>query len=134
MSDPHDLAAVDEILQVMYWLEGEKLATAADASTVARFVALDERRIEALLVRLAAMGFVRGEPHAPADPISGGEVEPRRYVFTAAGRAEAARRFTDEFAGMMNRGHGECNDPGCECQRTGSPEDCRHRSREGSRT
>jgi hypothetical protein len=34
---------------------------------------------------------------------------------TDTGRHEAARRFAEEFGPMLNQGHGECNDPNCDC-------------------
>jgi hypothetical protein len=37
------------------------------------------------------------------------------YRLTEIGRREAARRFAEEFAPLLRQGHGECNDPGCEC-------------------
>jgi hypothetical protein len=37
------------------------------------------------------------------------------YRLTEIGRKEAARRFAEEFAPMLSQGHGECNDPNCDC-------------------
>jgi hypothetical protein len=38
-----------------------------------------------------------------------------QYRLTETGRKEAARRFAEEFAPMLNQGHGECYDPNCDC-------------------
>jgi DNA-binding IclR family transcriptional regulator len=100
-----DLAAADEILQVIFWLEGEGLASSVDPASIARFVPLAEREIVRLLRRLTARGLLNEDADA-------------RYVFTPAGRHEAARRFADEFADMTKPGHGVCGDPDCECHQT----------------
>ena len=109
--------AQDEILQVMYWLRGEKLAEDVSAADLARFVGLAELEIDGALERLAVVGLVRAIPAA-------GEL---RYALTEAGTREGGRRFADEFKDLTKPGHGECGDPDCECQQTGSIEDCRHR-------
>lgn len=108
--------AQDEILQVMYWLRGEKLAEDVGAADLARFVGRAELDIDGALERLALLGLVR--------PVSaGGEL---RYGLTDEGTREGGRRFADEFKDLTRPGHGECGDPECECQRTGNVEDCRH--------
>ena len=121
-SDPggQGLAALDEILQVMYWLRGERLADAVTAGDLLRWVGLETEAVGPLLGRLAACGLVQ-----PAEgPGPGGTP---RYALTAAGVREGARRFADEFADLTRPGHYECADPDCECQRTGNPADCGHR-------
>jgi hypothetical protein len=107
----------DEILQVMYWLRGEKLAEEVSAADLTRFVGLTELEIDGALERLAVVGLVRPIPAAGA----------LRYALTDAGAREGGRRFADEFKDLTKPGHGECGDPDCECQQTGSVEDCRHR-------
>ena len=56
----------------------------------------------------------------PAFMIQSGDPE-------GTGRGGPGYRFADEFADLTKPGHGECGDPDCDCQRTGSPEDCLHR-------
>jgi hypothetical protein len=109
--------AQDEILQVMYWMRGEKIAEDVSAADLARFVGSSELDIDGILERLAVLGLVRPVP-------SGGEL---RYALTDEGAREGGRRFADEFKDLTKPGHGECGDPDCECQQTGSIEDCRHR-------
>ena len=113
-----DLATVDEILEVMFWMHGEQLGTSCDACDLIRFVAADEADVKRLLEMLTTRGWLMkdGRDDAP------------RYRLTDVGRQEAGRRFADEFADMTKPGHGECGDPDCECHRTGSPDDCRHRA------
>jgi hypothetical protein len=114
------LAALDEILQVLYWLRGERLAADVSATDLTRWVGLAAPEIEPLLERLAASGLVQPVGGRPA-------AGPLRYALTPAGVREGGRRFADEFADLTRPGHGECGDPNCECQRTGDPADCEHR-------
>jgi hypothetical protein len=114
------LAAVDEILQVMYWLRGEQLAADVTVGDLVRWMSLDDEQIGRLLERLAASGLVQ-----PVGEVAGGG--PARYALTESGVREGGRRFADEFADLTRPGHYECTDPNCECQRTGNPADCGHR-------
>ena len=115
-SNERGLEAQDEVLQVMYWLRGEKLADDVSAADLVRFVGLAEMALDAVLERLARLGLVRVIP-------SGGAP---RYALTDDGAREGGRRFADEFADLTRPGHGECGDPECECRETGNIEDCRH--------
>ena len=112
-----DLAAADEVLQIMYWLHGERLG-AADVATIERLAGLDAAVIQRALERLVARSLV----------IRGGADARAEYRLTEDGIREGGRRFADEFADITKPGHGECGDPDCDCQRTGSPADCRHRA------
>src|SRR5260370_29139350 len=103
------LALIDEILQVMYWLRGERLASAVTPGDLARWVGLGAGEITPLLERMSASGFVQ-----PAGDSAGG---PPRYALTEAGAREGGRRFADEFAGLTRPRDGECADPHCEGQR-----------------
>lgn len=115
--DPSALSAQDEILQVMFWLRGEGLAADVAVMDVARFTGGPDEAIAAVLDRLVEVGLVRR--------LRGDASE--RFALTDEGVREGGRRFADEFADLTKPGHGECGDPDCDCQRTGSPEDCRHR-------
>jgi hypothetical protein len=110
---------MDEILQIMYWLRGERLAQAVTGPDLCRWVGLSASEVGPLLTRMAAAGFVQAVPE--------GAGETPRYELTALGAREGGRRFADEFADLMRPGHGECADPDCECQRTGDPADCSYR-------
>jgi hydrogenase maturation protease len=101
----------DELLQVLYWLRGERLAESAGPDEVRRFLgAADAVELAADLRRLAAAGLVE---HA-------GE---GRFRLTALGITEGGRRFAEEFADLQRPGHGECSDPSCDCHALG-PEAC----------
>ncbi|HYY13321.1 MAG TPA: hypothetical protein VE758_02695 [Chthoniobacterales bacterium] len=117
-SSDKQLAARDEILQVMYWLHGEGLGTAITAADLTRWVSVDTMQIHSLLVELAESKLVE----TIQSPQSGSA----RFQLTDAGLKEGGRRFADEFAELTKPGHYECGDPNCECRRTGNPADCIH--------
>ncbi|CAN5818128.1 hypothetical protein BH18ACI5_BH18ACI5_02620 [soil metagenome] len=116
LGDIDDLAVQDEILQVMYWLRGEKLADDVSSRDLERFVGASELQLDGALERLTMLGLVSA--------LAGGGG--LRYTLTEAGAREGGRRFADEFKDLTKPGHGECGDPDCECQQTGNIEDCRH--------
>ncbi|MEO6445665.1 MAG: hypothetical protein ABIZ91_07190 [Gemmatimonadaceae bacterium] len=93
----------DELLEVLYWLEGEGFHGNATLPGIARFVAHPEGKVRVGLDDLLRRGDV------VLLPISG------EYRLTEPGRREAARRFAAEFAPLLNQGHGECSDPNCDC-------------------
>ena len=92
----------DEVLELLYWLEGEGIPGAATLAGMARFLARPEADVQEVLAHLQRRGDVE----------TSGDAE---FRLTAIGRREAARRFAEEFAGMTGQGHGECNDPTCDC-------------------
>lgn len=116
--DPRELEAQDEVLQVMFWLRGEGLADDVGPADVARFTGASPEAAATVLARLVdrhLVSIVRADAG-------------QRFALTAEGVREGGRRFADEFADLTKPGHGECNDPDCDCRRTGHVEDCRHRA------
>lgn len=103
----------DELLELLYWFEGEGFTGSATLEGIARFTTIELAVVQQTLGRLLARGDIRPEP-------AGGS----EYRLTATGRHEAARRFAAEFAPLLSQGHGECNDPNCDCHTTGNPADC----------
>jgi hypothetical protein len=118
MSDfeSEDLAAADEVLQILYWLRGEGLLEDVAVADLRRFLDGSDYGLTAVLERLVRTGLVAR---------AAGDMAPR-YSLTAEGVREGGRRFADEFADMTKPGHGECGDPECDCHRTGSSADCAH--------
>lgn len=109
------LARRDEVLQVVFWLQGEGLGPEVGAADVLRFIE-DPTAVEATLDRLVAEGWAEARP----DPAGG-----RRYRLTPLGEREGRRRFLDEFEPYLaRRAHGECGTPDCGCH-TGEGE-CRN--------
>ena len=120
MAENPGLASQDEILQVLFWLRGERLAQDASAAELVRFVSLPLAEVEQVLRRLAALGLVT-ETRGHGSPAA-------RYRLSEDGIREGGRRFADEFADLTRPGHGECGDPDCECRRTGNTDDCHGRA------
>ena len=120
-SSGSDIADQDELLELLYWLEGEGFEGSATIEGIVRFVAKPETPVRNALERLITLGSVRHDATS------------NEYRLTESGRVEAARRFAEEFAPMLAQGHGECNDPDCDCH--DSPEgaaDCHaHKTHQG---
>ena len=93
----------DEVLELLYWTEGEGFTGASTLDAIVRFLTHDRAAVLATLTDLAGRGDVS------YDATTG------EYRLTESGRREAARRFAEEFAPMLSQGHGECNDPNCDC-------------------
>jgi hypothetical protein len=95
------IARRDELLEFLYWIEGEGFSGAASLDAITRFLAQPVAAVRATLNDLVARGDI-----VDADG---------QYRLSEAGRREGARRFADEFAPLLAQGHGECNDPDCGC-------------------
>lgn len=91
------------MLEMLYWTEGEGFSGAATLDAIARFLTHAAADVLRTLSELVARG------DATYDAATG------EYRLTESGRKEAARRFAEEFAPMLSQGHGECNDPNCDC-------------------
>ena len=97
-----DIAQLDEMLELLFWMEGEGLESSATLPGIARFIAKPEPEAQASLSRLVERG----------DAL----VNEGQYALTERGRGEAARRFVEDFSGLTGQAHGECNDPNCDCR------------------
>ncbi len=113
-----EIAREDELLELLYWFEGEGFGGVATLDGIVRFASIEKSIVSRTLDRLIARGDV------VLDASRGGE-----YRLSEPGRREAARRFAAEFAPMLSQGHGECSDPECDCHTSeGGAADCRARS------
>ena len=113
-----DIAREDELLELLYWFEGEGFGGVASMEGIVRFTGLAEPLARRTLDRLLARGDVL------MDAGRGDE-----YRLTESGRREAARRFAAEFAPMLSQGHGECSDPDCDCHSSeGGAAECHART------
>lgn len=111
------VARRDEMLQLLYWLEGEGFAGSATLLGIARFLTWPEHEADFVLSRLVERGDVRRCDNGRDD-----------FELTEPGRQEAARRFAEEFTPLLAQGHGECSDPHCDCRTSpGGPAECRSR-------
>lgn len=102
------VARRDDALELLYWLEGEGLGGSATLAGITRFLDVPEPRVEETLAELVRRGDA---------VLEGGCRAAGEYRLTDVGRREAARRFAESFAPLLTQGHGECNDPGCDCHR-----------------
>ncbi len=101
--DGREIERQDEVLELLYWLEGEGFAGAATLESITRFLADPDHRVDDTLRQLMNRGdVVLHEASA-------------EYKLTVTGRREAGRRFAEEFSSMLSQGHAECNDPECDC-------------------
>jgi len=112
------IAREDELLELLYWFEGEGFGGVATLDGITRFTSIDNAVVCLTLDRLIGRGDVvldtRGAPE---------------YRLTEPGRREAARRFAAEFAPLLSQGHGECSDPDCDCHTSeGGAAECHARS------
>lgn len=92
----------DEVLQVMFWLEGEGLGSRIDAETLDRFLGGESEIALLHLDRLVRDGYLE------RDRANGFRLAPR-------GRQEGGRLFAEEFASLTRPTHGECGDD-CWCR------------------
>ena len=98
-----EIADQDELLELLFWLEGEGFEGSATVEGIVRFIAKEEAPVRATLKRLVELGNVRLDAST------------NEFRLTEVGHDEAARRFAAEFAPMLSQGHGECSDPNCDC-------------------
>jgi hydrogenase maturation protease len=104
----------DEILQVMFWLEGEGLGPEVALGDLLRFVD-DAPAVQTALAHLHEAGYVEA---------ANGDAGAARYRLTARGQEEGRRQFLDEFEPYLARhAHGECGSPDCDCHAGGG--ECR---------
>ena len=107
----------DELLQVLFWLEGEGFEAEMHVPGVKRFLGWPDEQIRRGLRELVADGLavrVGGE--------TAGTAGDRAVRLTEAGRLEGGRRFVSEFATLLSRDThhgGECHDPECDCHELG---------------
>ena len=100
----------DEVLQVMYWMHGEGFGKEVTVEEIQRFLDVDRSVLIGSLQHLVVTGCLKA-------------VSADTFQLTRAGLQEGKRRFLDEFEPLLKHGHGECNDPDCECHLAESPED-----------
>lgn len=109
----------EEILQVLYWMEGEGLADAVPFSRLLTLLNTDPENLLIHLQKNIDAGFLSIE----SEELS----EESAIKLTSTGKKEAGGIFRNAFEGMQKGGHGECG-PDCEfCYHEGEKlEDCVH--------
>ncbi len=109
----------EEILQVLFWIEGEGLAEKVPFN---RLLSLLNTNADHLLLHLQKnidAGYLKTDGDALSENSS--------LQLTSFGKKEAGGIFKNAFEGMQKAGHGECG-PDCEfCYQDGvKTEDCVH--------
>lgn len=108
----------DEILQVLYWMQGENLAQTVALKSMFALLDAPKEVLIFHLKKLVTDGYLLEE----------GQDEETTYRLSDLGKKEAGKRFSDAFQGLQKAGHGECG-PDCEfCYGPGGEklEDCVH--------
>lgn len=105
----------DEILQVMYWYQGEGFGDTVTVRDLKTFLPADEHLLGTQMDRMVVEGYLVRTDGAVTSS----------YAFTLYGLKEGARRFADEFAGLTAQGHGECG-PDCPHCKGVSRDSCVH--------
>ncbi|MFN2517011.1 MAG: hypothetical protein ABR556_12455 [Pyrinomonadaceae bacterium] len=111
-----NLKSRDEILQVMYWMQGEGLGREFSVADLQKFLPSEQAVLAEDLQVMVSSGLVRsGHDH--------------RFALTERGKEEGGRRFADEFEAMVKPGHFECDEPDCDCHNPeAAGEACKHLS------
>jgi len=113
----NELSRQDEILQLMFWMQGEKLGDAASAAQIRQFLQLSELEVVEALRQLTDRGLL--------GPIT--DSDKSVYRLTGAGVEEGKRRFHEEFSPYLGReSHMECEDPDCDCHSPEFTGVCKH--------
>ena len=94
----------EEILQVLYWMDGEGLADAVPFSRLLVLLSTDSGNLLFHLKKNIEAGFLKTE----AEEVT----EKSAVLLTPEGKKEAGSIFRSAFEGMQNAGHGECG-PDC---------------------
>ncbi|MGH4020025.1 MAG: hypothetical protein ACRDT0_12480 [Pseudonocardiaceae bacterium] len=97
----------DEILQLMFWIQGEGFGDQVDPSLLERFLGVDAQVGMRYLDRLVSEGLLSCDAQG-------------LYRLTEEGHRHGARVFAQEFADLTQPGHGEC---GADCWCHASPEE-----------
>lgn len=95
----------EEILQVLYWMDGEELAEAVPFNRLVILLNTSPENLLEHIIRSEEAGLIIRKTE---DLNENGTV-----TLTAAGKKEAGLIFRNAFEGMQKAGHGECG-PDCE--------------------
>lgn len=102
----------DEVLEVLYWAEGEGMGPALTTEQLGLFLTIPSPELEKFLEQLAEERVVHWNEEG--------------WRLTATGHELGARSFALEFHGWTGQAHGDCG-PGCPCQGDANLEACHAR-------
>jgi len=95
----------DEILQILYWMDGEGFGNVVSSRQILALLSTNAENLMYHLKKLTAEGLLEMN----GEPLSGSE----EVGLSTIGKKEAGRRFAEAFQGLQKAGHGECG-PDCE--------------------
>lgn len=93
----------DEILQVLYWMEGEGMGSIVRLNDILPFLNSSNENLNYHLQKLSSEGYLN--THI--------EFDQSKFSLSEIGKKEGGRQFSEAFQGMQKAGHGECG-PDCE--------------------
>ncbi len=94
----------DEILQVLYWMNGEGFGAEVTPSQILPFLITSEENLRFHLQKMADEGFLVAAENSTAVV---------HFSLSKIGKKEGGSHFAEAFQGMQKAGHGECG-PDCE--------------------
>ena len=113
----NELSRQDEVLQLLFWMRGEKLGDEASQAQIQQFLQVPEADLAETLAQLNERGLLVS--------ITAGDTP--LYRLTEAGIEEGRRRFSEEFSPYLGReSHMECEDPDCDCHLPEFSGVCKH--------
>jgi len=93
----------DDILQMLFWMRGEKLGDEVSPEQLNRFLKIDESELAGAVTRLVDRGLL--------------ERLDDQVRLTTTGIEEGRVRFLDEFSTYLGKDtHLACSDPECDCR------------------
>ena len=95
----------DEILQVLYWMEGEGFGSWVSITQLQAFLTTNSDNLLYHLKRLSLEDYLEMEGESNEETI--------KISLSSIGKKEAGRYFSEAFEGLQKGGHGECG-PDCE--------------------
>lgn len=95
----------DEILQILYWMDGEGLGSSVPLVQVQSLLNTNESNLKFHVSKLVKEGVLQCEDQ---------DIHRNSLIqLSPTMKKEAGRRFADAFQGYQKAGHGECG-PDCE--------------------
>lgn len=95
----------EEILQVMYWMDGEGLGSKISVRQILNFINTSSENLLFHINKLLDQGLIEAEQTSIT--LNG------LVTLSQIGKTEAGKHFAEAFQGLQKAGHGECG-PDCD--------------------
>ncbi len=117
---PDPIQVEDEILQVLFWMQGEGLGREVTLARLTRFLAFPSEAVLKAAQNLISKGQLKAVSPLPELVVQ----------LSETGQAEGGRRFQDEFESYLgHESHLVCDDPDCDCHTPDWDGACAHLGR-----